>query len=213
VLDRSSSMKLPTESDLPGLGGPMWLERGPVPPLAGSRWLALDRALRDFIDVLSKNKTEKRIGVVTFASTYTGFGVTSLESTTDCDMTNDMNRISATVDKLSSSLWNGNTFIESGMRQGIEMLSTSPMARKNAEKVMIVLTDGFQTDGDCRNAAYDCAGKHIRVNSITVGDFADKALMQEVAVIGNGSHAHASNEDMLREIFRQLAAESSMLVQ
>ena len=111
------------------------------------------------------------------------------------------------MDDRLNMVWNGNTYIEDGMRTGISALTDPAKSREYANKVMIVLTDGVQNIGDASLAASDCQTENIVVNTITFGDYADQATMQNVATLGGGTHYHASNASQLKAIFLELAAE------
>lgn len=98
------------------------------------------------------------------------------------------------------------------MGDAISVLTTSSGARVNAEKVMIVLTDGVQNVGECRNAATSASALGITVHTVTFSDYADQVTMVDVANIGNGSHAHADDEATLKAIMKSLAAGMTSLI-
>ena len=99
------------------------------------------------------------------------------------------------------------------MRDGIGVLNNSSAARSNAEKTLIVLTDGRQNQGEARLAAADAATDNITIHTITFGDYADKTLMAEIAVTGNGRCAHADDAAGLQKILRDLAVTLTTLVE
>ncbi len=210
VLDRSSSMKLDVSEDALGLSfaDPRFLS----PPRPTSRWQALDRAVDGFIDQLKKNDGEENISIVTYGSDLVYLFYFWPASTVDLSLTSDLDMAKTVMTNLSSSVWNGNTYIERGMRDGMTTLLTGTGARVNAEKIMIVLTDGHQNVGECRDAANDAVAAGITVHTVTFSDFADQSTMIEVANIGNGSHAHADSENDLKLIMKNLAAGLSTLI-
>ena len=211
VLDRSSSMKLTVDSNAVGLS--LSDPRAPVPPYPDSRWRALDTAFDMFIDELNGNNSEERVGIVSFASDFTAFGVTTPASRVDMDLTSKLVMAKTQMNNMSNSVWNGNTYIEAGMREGIGVLKYSAGARSNAEKTLIVLTDGRQNEGEARLAAADAATDNITIHTITFGDYADKTLMAEIAVTGSGKYAHADDAAGLQKILRDLAVTLTMLVE
>ena len=211
VLDRSSSMKLTVDSSAVGLS--LSDPRASVPPYADSRWKALDNAFDLFIGQLAGNDAEERLGIVSFASDFTAFGVTTPASRVDLDLTSNLSSAVNQMTSISNSIWNGNTYIEAGMQDGIEVLLESNGARANAEKMMIVLTDGRQNMGEARTAATEAAENNITIHTITFGDYADKTLMAEIAATGNGRYAHADDAAALQQIMLDLAVTLTSLVE
>ena len=210
VLDRSTSMKLGVSEDALGLSAidPRFMS----PPTVSSRWQALDRAVDDFVDQLKKNKGEEKISIVTYGSDLWYLLYFWPASTINLGLTSDLDAAKTEMSTLSSTIWNGNTYIEKGMRDAISVLTTSSGARVNAEKVMIVLTDGVQNVGECRNAATSASALGITVHTVTFSDYADQVTMVDVANIGNGSHAHADDEATLKAIMKSLAAGMTSLI-
>jgi Flp pilus assembly protein TadG len=207
VLDRSTSMKLDVNSN--EMGMLITDPRAPLPPLANSRWHALRLAFNSFLSELAGNGVDERVGVTSFASDFTAFGVTTPASSIDLNLTSNLALAQTSMDALSSSVWNGNTFIEAGMLDGITVLSAS---RANAEKIMVVLTDGYQNQGDARNAANLAVAENIKIHTIAFGTFADKALMAEIALLGNGRFGSADDAASLTQILKDLAASLTSLV-
>jgi Ca-activated chloride channel homolog len=211
VLDRSSSMKLAADSDATSLS--LSDPRAAAPPYSDSRWRALDNAFDLFIDELGKNDAEEFVGIVSFASDFTAFGITTPAARTDLPLTPNLSLARTQMNSMSNTLWNGNTFIEAGMQEGISTLRSSSTARANAEKIMIVLTDGYQNEGDARIAATAAASNRITVHTITFGDYADRALMGDIATTGGGRYAHADDAATLQQILLDLAVTLTTLVQ
>ncbi len=211
VLDRSSSMKLKVDSSVVGLS--LSDPRASSPPYPDSRWRALDNAFDLFIGQLAGNDLEERIGIVSFASDFTAFGVITPASRVDLDLTSNLTNAVNQMTSMSNSIWNGNTYIEAGMRDGIEVLQFSAGARANAEKMMVVLTDGRQNEGEARTAATAAAVDNITIHTITFGDYADKTLMAEIAATGKGRYAHADDAAALQQIMLDLAVTLTTLVE
>ncbi len=206
VLDRSSSMKLYTWENLPLLPG-----RDPrkcLPPQPGSRWLALDAAVTEFVNVLSTTAAVEHVAVVTYSSDYFMSctpSVNNLAATIDSDLNVDLTTVTSAMATRSGTVWGGNTEIHSGVIAGTAVL-TGPSARPNARKVMIVLTDGNYTADDPVPYATDAAALGIRVHAITFSDGANQDDMQDVATEGNGDFHHAPDQATLEAVFRTLAA-------
>lgn len=213
VLDRSTSMKVAVNSDEEGLytSDPRFCQ----PPNAISRWIALDEAVKVFTKTLDESAVSEQVAIATYSSVLDpsvfGCGLSGSPSSLDVRLTTDMSQVNATVDGLSSSVWNGNTFIESGMRTGLDELVNGSNARKLADRFLIVMTDGNQNEGDAEAAADRASASGITVHTITFSEYANQALMQSVASRGGGSHFHADTPEQLREVFRKLAAVATQL--
>lgn len=216
VLDRSTSMKLPSDSSEAGMytNDPRFCQ----PPNSISRWIALDAAVAVFVQTLNNSNADEQVALATYssnlASQYPSLcGVSSQPSTLDSQLSTNLSVISSEMNRLKTSVWNGNTYIESGIRTGLAELTNATRARRFANKVMIVLTDGNENVGSAEAAAVDCAAEDIVVNTITFSDFANQTLMQSVATIGGGRHFHADNAASLANVFRQLAAEIAQITE
>ena len=213
VLDRSTSMKLPVNTKESGLK--FTDSRFCKPPRPNTKWKALEEGVNQFLDVLMSNAVDEHVAVVTYGSDLNsvspGLCGREREATLDLPLTSVLGDVASEVLRRSGSVWNGNTYIEAGIRLGAQELKSD--GRKHAEKVLIVLTDGQPTEGDAVAAATAAKSKGIRVSTITFGDEADQAHMQAVATAGGGQHAHASDANALEEVFREFAAAATRLVQ
>lgn len=215
VLDRSTSMKLGVSEAEGGMGGSD--SRMCSPPNSASRWRALDGAVRVFLEELNDTEADEQVALVTYnsgsESPNSFCGSSSMPSTLDVPLTTNLSRTAAAMDRLNTTLWNGYTYIESGVRTGLAELQNASRARKSAEKVMILLTDGHQNVGNALNAARACTDAEIMVHTITFSDGADQVAMRQVATETGGQHFHASNATQLRKIFRDLAAQPTRLTE
>lgn len=214
VLDRSTSMKVSVGSDEQGLttDDPRFCQ----PPNSTSRWNALDAAVRVFVAELRQTSAVEQIALASYSSgvaSGTWCGANPNAATLDSPLEPNLALIESGIGQLSSTVWNGNTNIEAGMRVALNELTTAPTVRNNAEKIVIVFTDGHENVGDCVAAANDIAGQNMRIHTVTLGDFANQAKMQEVAAIGAGRHLHADNAAALAAAFRELAAQVSQLTE
>lgn len=215
VLDRSTSMKLDDDSSQQGMyvSDPRFCS----PATSTSRWRGLDAAVRIFTNELRNTQADEQVALVTYSSDLSMYGglcgAASEASSLDQHLDNDLDQIDDAMDDLLSDVWNGNTYIEAGMRTGIDALTDESYARDYADKIMIVLTDGHENIGSAVNAADDCANQGIIVHSITFSDFADQGTMQTVANSAGGRHYHAPNAAALADVFRELAAQVARLTQ
>lgn len=216
VLDRSSSMKLDVDEEDHGLSTAD--ERFCRAPRSASRWKALDNAVKLFLGELDRNAAVEHVALVTYSSELTGVlasacGASRDPATLDSSLTPDLPTIEAHMNRLMGDVWNGNTYIESGMATGLAALQDRTHARTTAEKVMIVLTDGHQNIGDAMTVARACPAAGVTVHAITFGDGADRTLMRNVAAATGGQHYHADNQGELIQVFRDLAAQTARLTQ
>lgn len=214
VLDRSTSMKFTVTSTESGMStGDRRFCRAPP---SNSRWAALDSAVKVFTSVLNGNTSEEQVAVVTFGSDINnvapGLCGRRPAATVDLQLSTNLSAADSTIDTMSNSVWNGNTEIASGIQLGTQEL-TSVRTRRLADKVMIVLTDGYPTAGDAIAAATAAAAQKIVVYAITFGPDGDQNHMRSVAAAGNGEHAHAADAAALTEIFKRFAAKATILVQ
>jgi Ca-activated chloride channel family protein len=216
VLDRSTSMKLDINDDTEGMYTSD--SRFCKSPNKTSRWQALDGAVRVFTKTLRDSNAAEKVALVTYSSDLSGYkpalcGASKYPSSLDAVLTTDISVIDKQMDRLLTSVWNGNTYIESGMRTGLAEITNAERSRNYANKIMIVLTDGYENVGSARLAAQDCRSASVVVNAITFGDYADQATMEDVASIGGGRHYHATTSAGLEQIFRQLAAEIARITE
>jgi uncharacterized protein YegL len=214
VLDRSTSMKFKVNSNETGMS--LSDRRFCKAPSGDSRWAALDKAVNVFNNELRKNSAEEQISIVTFGSdlddVQPGLCGRQPSATLDMELTTNIDAADGTINTLSNSVWNGNTEIAAGIDVGVAELA-SPRSRRFADRVMIVLTDGFPTKGDAIASATIAASQRITVYAITFGPDGDQSYMKQVAAAGNGEHAHAATEKELKDIFKRFAAKATILIQ
>lgn len=214
VLDRSTSMKFNVNSNETGMG--VNDRRFCRAPSSNSRWAALDKAVKVFNDVLRNNSSEEQISIVTFGSdldsVQPGLCGRQPAATLDMQFSTNIDAADGTMNTLSNSVWNGNTEIAAGMQIALTELA-SVRSRQFADRVMIVLTDGFPTAGDALAVANDAAAQRVTVYAITFGPDGDQSYMKQVAATGHGEHAHAATEQELKDIFKRFAAKATILIQ
>jgi Ca-activated chloride channel homolog len=213
VLDRSTSMKEGVDEDGSMMTSDPKFCRVPD---ARSRWRILDGAVRIFIAELNDSDAEERVALATYSSDLSGYhpplcGASSQPSSLDRRLDGNLTAVTAAMDRLTTSVWNGNTYIESGMRTGLAALQDARYARAGAEKIMIVLTDGNENVGSAMAAARDIALEGVTVHTITFSNSANQTTMRNVAEACGGEHFHASTAESLRQVFRELAAQTAKL--
>jgi Ca-activated chloride channel family protein len=205
VVDRSSSMKLDVTSNAVGIGtgNPIFC-RPPDPE--DSRWAALATAVDGFVAALASTPQTEHVALVSYASDYTGCGITNHVTDVDQDLTPDTTLINSAMQSISARAFNGNTNIAAGIDTGVLVLTNPSRARPYSVKTMVLMTDGQRTEGrQPVLGAEDAALEGIVIHTITFGHGADIPSMQEVARATGGRHYHAPNADALRDIFREIA--------
>ncbi|MBX3432410.1 MAG: VWA domain-containing protein [Pirellulales bacterium] len=216
VLDRSTSMKL----NVTGQTGGMYTSdpRFCAPPVATSRWIALDAAMQVFTDELRQSGGEHQVALASYSSDIVSLyghlcGASKTPATLDARLSTNLKAIDDAVGKLSTGIWNGNTHIEAGMRVGLDALLDKRYARTTATKIMIVMTDGNENVGSAMAAARTAAAENVVVHTITFSDDVNQSLMKNVAAVGGGTHYHANTAEQLRAIFKEMAATVAGLTQ
>ncbi|MEZ6133465.1 MAG: VWA domain-containing protein [Pirellulaceae bacterium] len=210
VLDRSSSMKLPSSSTDPLMSGsdPRFCST----PWSDSRWVALENAVNIFLTELDGTSSAEHVGVVTFASNFTSCSISTPKISIDQTLTDSTSAVRAAISAKTSEHWNGMTDIEAGIVVGKDMLLGTG-ARTNALKFLVVLTDGQYTEDDPTVAAQAAADAGIVIYTITFSAGANQTDMQNIATIGNGRHYHADTPGELDSAFRDLGGTLANLVQ
>ncbi len=170
-----------------------WEDHYGLGPFPTSAWQDLVVAVDAFLDVLDETSQEEQVSVASYSST----------ATLDCYLEKDFQIVRNVVSGLDTG---GNTAIGRGMEQGILALLNAA-ARPFAAKTMVVMTDGIHNTGiNPTTVANNLVSSYnLTIHTVTFGDGADQALMQQVASIGGGKHYHASNGAELVAIFEEIA--------
>lgn len=215
VLDRSQSMCF-------DLSGTLWMYPPPVltdwvtgikhAPQAGSRWCALDDAVKSFTDILKAANAPPQVAVVTWADEigtntqeFLLTGQTSPAVTVELGLSVDMGKVYGAVHKHSANVMLGATNMSAGMDQGTAIL-TSSSARPYAKKIMILMTDGQWNAGrDPIAAASDAVDQNITIHCICFLKNADQTTTQKIAAMTGGQFHYAANAADLTAAFQQLA--------
>ena len=106
------------------------------------------------------------------------------------------------------------TNIADGITKGTETLFGTGR-RSTATPILIVMTDGRhnqESTPETAATAARAAHPEILIYTITFGDGAEIAPMENVANIGGGKHFHANNVDDLITVFEDLATNAGVTV-
>ncbi len=170
-----------------------WEDHYGLGPAPTSPWQDLVEAVDAFLDVLAETSQEEQVSLASY-STYASLD-TLLEKNHE-----------VVRSKVGSLYPSGNTAIGRGMQSGIQAL-IDEAARPFAAKTMVVMTDGIQNTGSSPiSVAQNFVNNYLlTIHTVTFGEGADQALMQQVAEIGGGQHYHAATGEQLITIFEEIA--------
>ncbi len=202
----------------PGLNG------APTQPMG-----AVSDAVKASLDIIESLEGDDMAGTAGYGNV--GYGPGDKPSNLSW-LTNDFANVRSQVSGLQAGMWTSNTNLAQGIDKGKAVLLSSPQQRKNAAKVMLLLTDGqpnYSRSGssvstskaaaDAKAAATDARGSNpsIQIFTISVGASADQQLMQDIAEIGGGEHFHAEGsvaqyKAQLDEIFQKLGGKRPVML-
>ena len=181
-----------------------------------SRWDYLHRGINDFIDVLNNTPAEENISLVAFNS----------EAEPLATLTHDYQKV---LDEVEAIIPRDGTAIEKGMSEGLELVLEEGVTRPFAEKIIVVMTDGVNSQGGAARviegaegvvSKAEADGEVVTIHTLTFGDGTGitanpnfpassdqpwEGAMVEVARIGNGQHFHAEEADELQPTLRKIA--------
>lgn len=170
-------------------------------------------AVQSMINVIAEQDSLDHVSLEVFAQT----------SRHEVNLTTDLQSIPTKLYQRQAAHYDNTTCIGCGMAQAITEL-TSGRARSNAKKVVIVMSDGqsnidesgnYVGDGASAannyalNKAQQMADLGWRIYTVSVGVYADRTLMQEIAALGGGIEFYAAGNpeeytQQLQDIFRSL---------
>ncbi|TWU13111.1 von Willebrand factor type A domain protein [Symmachiella macrocystis] len=203
VVDRSGSMKWDVEGETAWTGSNMY--RFEIPPEPDSRWVALSVATKAFTEALGLTPQVEWVGLVSYASDYTNFGVQNHRVDIDQGLTENHALIDSAMDDITARIFNGATDIAAGIDSGKSVLLDPNNSRPFAVKTLILMSDGHPTSGgDPLVSANYAAQNNITIHTISFGE-ADLNLMQQIATAGGGQHFHALDAESLKAIFKKIA--------
>jgi Flp pilus assembly protein TadG len=188
VIDRSESM-LTADADWSG------------DPDLQTRWDLLLNASQTFFDVLDETDHVEMVSISSFSST----------ASNDLALTSNN---TACYQEVLAMTPEGNTAIGDGLLESLQSLLT-PMARPNAQKTIIIFTDGVSNIGTDVSVAINYLRQNhpeVTCHTVTFTSGADQAAMRSLANQANGKHYHADTGDQLDDIFRELAASFKTIV-
>ena len=150
VVDRSSSMKLAVDHPTGNMSTSDW--RFPLPPEPDSRWVALEAAVHTFVNALQETPQVEWLGLVSYASNYSRFGVNNTEASIDEHLTETHSAVNSEMAAHTGTVFNGLTHISKGIDEGVQALFHSG-ARPFAFKTMVLMTDGIPNPANTASRA------------------------------------------------------------
>lgn len=206
VVDRSGSMayaanEVAAHPPNPAAAPYGWEFGGQVP--SPSRWLDTVNAVGAFLNELNRSPQNEHVSLVTYNES----------ARVDQDLTTNYGQILGSLAVYSNSFDSGGTNISAGMKEASRMLELSSNGRPWASKVIIVMTDGLQTEGSNPiSTARSIAEEGVMIFTITFAAEANQYDMRKVAAEGGGRHYHATNGAMLATVFRDIARNLPALI-
>ncbi|MFT5434112.1 MAG: Ca-activated chloride channel family protein [Myxococcota bacterium] len=162
--------------------------------MSGRKLKLAKKAARETVKALDKRDL---VGIVAFDS-----GATVLIRLTRATSTR---RFEIPLSKLEAS---GGTAIYEALEKGIGMLSGVDAQVKH----VILMTDGQSNKTGVANPVHSAARNKITVSTIAVGSGSDRAMLQEIAMIGKGRHYFTESAEAIPKLFvdetREVAGES-----
>ena len=160
----------------------------------------LKDAVALFLQLMEDSANEERVSLSTYSTT----------GTKDIDLTGDMDAVNEVAQQMPAQ---GFTAIGEGLEFGSDSLVDDDLARRFAEKTIILLTDGRENRGISAVDVIPIAQERNQtIFTITFGGDADQALMQQVATQTGGFHQHANDGGDLEEAFRTIAETLAVVI-
>ena len=216
VLDRSASMSF----DLSGSQFIYPADRTQYSPLqsyftspspTASRWAALDTAVDSFIAVLQARNLDVKLGLVTYAETYSLGSYSATQASLDVQLSTNFSSVQTSMESRGTTPLLGDTNIAAGLVLAQGEL-TSARARVTADRTIILLTDGVVTTGNADIPSLTSTyrtGSSIVTHVITFGGEAAtgsvKTSMMTAAQNGNGMFFNAATAGQLQTAFQKIA--------
>jgi len=176
-----------------------------------SRWAVLNSAVDTFISILQSQRTQPKVGLVTWGSTigtntaeYRLTGRTEVAVARDAVLSTNYSNIQNTLDNRSRNPILGGTNMSAGLDDAIAMLK-EPGVSTLANRIVVLMTDGEWNQGrDPILAANDAAAAGVIIHTIGMLND-DQATLQQIATITGGEYIYAANDTELEEAFRKIA--------
>lgn len=163
----------------------------------GSKWKALRAALVGFFKALNDTRDDEKVGLASYSNS----------SRIDEWLRRKYDGTQSTLKQIKVG---GSTNIHAGIMDGRKILNDPGRRRSDANKIMVVMTDGKHNRGpEPVKAAKLAARDGIEIYTITFGKGADVKRMKDVAKTAGGKHYHAPTAEALEKVFLQVVQDSA----
>ncbi len=150
--------------------------------------------LKNIINTFITHRFDDNVGIVVFGS----YAYSSVP------LTYDMHSVSFLLDFLDVGIAGENTAIGEGIAHATALLQKG----QAQNKVMLLITDGYQNSGQTsiKKAVAQAKKLHIKIYTIGIGKKSDydAKLLQKIATDTSGKMFTASNEEALQNIYKAL---------
>lgn len=160
-----------------------------------SRWADTCDAVELFVDYLEASSQQEKLCLSTYSS----------NSSTELQLTYNLNEVTSALDVTSNSFQGGATAIGTGLQEGLAALTDPNHSRSWAVRVMILMTDGIHNTGvDPESVVDTLKDNGITLFTVTFGDEADEMRMQQLAEACGGKHFNAGTASELQNVFHEI---------
>ena len=158
------------------------------------RFQALTNALTVFLSELSQLPQDELLSLTVYSTT----------SQKQVAMTNNFLAIQKAFSTQSPG---GSTAIGEGIQTGIDSILNDPGSRPFIAREIVVMTDGNHNTGiDPLTVVPQAVANNITIHAVTFSQGANQPLMQQIAQATGGIHLHATTNQELIDVFRQIAS-------
>lgn len=180
------------------------------PPVANSRWEALENAVNAFLDEMDLKKKKENVAMVSYSSDwgpsrFWNKWYSAKEVQVDSNFTSAYPSMRNALSRLGDKAMIGGTAISSGIDEARELFKKN--GRKfSAEKIIILMTDGEWNVGYNPVVAADKAAKEgIKIYTVSFGKNAGGPVMKAIADKTHGDYYSALTAAQLEQAFRDIA--------
>jgi len=160
----------------------------------GTRFDAMITAANAFCDEIEQTHETEHVSIIIY----------NHSATTVQPLTDDVATLRSALDTVA--ITDSGTGIGEGLLQGSRSLDSDAMARPLAYQQIILMTDGNHNTGTAPiDAVPTAVARKQVVDTITFSSDADQDRMIDVADAAGGRHFHASSDQQLINLYREMA--------
>ena len=180
-------------------------------PMPGSRWEAVDNAIKSFLNIVSDNNAtlSQEVGLVTWASEHTSCSTGHTSEAADSNpimLGTNFTAIRDKITALGADGMPGSTHMHAGLDKAIDVLTNGTNANDEAKKTLILFTDGqWNTGDDPADLIPTAQAENITIHVVSLLDNLDSGELDNIANSTGGQHLQASTPAQLKAAFEVLA--------